>query len=61
MQFQERVAACTQTATSSYGLAELNSFLSALTAPEFRDAVAQAPKVALTPFIENYVAAMVGF
>jgi uncharacterized protein (DUF1778 family) len=58
-QFEERVAACAQTASTSYPLAELNSFLAGLTGPEFRDAVALEPKLALTPFVANYVAAMV--
>jgi len=60
-QFEDRVAACARQATTSYALAELNSFLSNLTAQEFRDAVAHAPQVSLTPFIANYVAAMVEY
>lgn len=59
--FAERVAACAESASSRHALAELNSFLSALTAQEFRDAVNYAPTVALTPFISNYVAAMVEY
>jgi uncharacterized protein (DUF1778 family) len=60
-QFEERVAACARTASTSFALAELNSFLVGLTPQKFRDAVASAPKVALTPFIANYVAAMVDY
>jgi uncharacterized protein (DUF1778 family) len=59
--FEDRVAACAQTTSASHGLAELNSFLAGLTAHEFRNAVAQAPKAALTPFLANYVAAMVDY
>jgi uncharacterized protein (DUF1778 family) len=59
--FEGRVAACARQATTSYALAELNSFLASLTAQEFREAVAHSPQVALTPFIANYVAAMVEY
>ncbi len=57
--FEERVAACAQAGPSRYALAELNSFLVGLTPQRFRDAVTHAPKAAFTPFIANYVAAMV--
>jgi hypothetical protein len=59
--FDERVTACARTTGASYALAELNSFLSGMTAQEFRDAVAHAPAAALSPFIANYVAAMVEY
>jgi hypothetical protein len=59
--FHEKVAACARTEPVSYALAELNSFLSNLTAQEFREAVAHVPAVPLIPFIGNYVAAMVEF
>jgi hypothetical protein len=59
--FAECVTACVGSAMPSYALAELNSFLSGLTSQEFRDAVAQPPPAKLTPFVANYVAAMVEF
>ncbi len=43
----------------SFGLADLNSLLSKFTAFELGDAVAAAPEVELSPFLANYVAAMV--
>ncbi len=59
--FNALVAACADTASGRYALAELNSFLSGLDAADFRDAVALAPSAPLTPFISNYVAAMVEY
>lgn len=59
--FGERVEACAASSTVSYPLAELNSFLSGLTPQEFREAVAQPPASKLTPFVANYIAAMVEF
>ena len=44
---------------SSFGLAELNSLLTKLSSFELKDAVAEAPDVALSPFVANYIAAMV--
>ena len=45
--------------TSRFALAELNSFLSGLTAGDLRDAVAELPPLALTSYILNYITAMV--
>jgi hypothetical protein len=45
--------------TSRFALAELNSFLSGLTARDLRDAVAAPPPPGLTPFLLNYITAMV--
>jgi uncharacterized protein (DUF1778 family) len=59
--FQECVAACTGPASPSFALAELNSLLCALTPGELRDAVAAPPSVVLTPFLANYIAAMVDY
>ena len=59
--FAECVAACATTTTPSYPLAELNSFLAILAPREYSDAVAHLPAVALTPFVANYVAAMVEY
>lgn len=42
-----------------FALAELNSFLSSLTAGELRDAVSMAPGSSLPRFSANYLAAMV--
>jgi hypothetical protein len=42
-----------------YPLAELNDLLSALTASELREAVTPAVPDRLSPFIKNYIAAMV--
>lgn len=59
--FLECVAACATTAPPSYALAELNSFLSGLAPQDFRAAVASPPVAKLTPFVANYVAAMVEY
>jgi hypothetical protein len=60
-QFAENVAACSNADSLSYGLAELNSFLSNLSASELQDAVATLPAVKLTPYAANYIAAMVEY
>lgn len=57
-QFRDCVEACTGPAPR-FALAELNSLLSALTAGELRDAIAASPPPGLTPFLINYIAAMV--
>jgi hypothetical protein len=44
-----------------YVLAELNDFLASLAAAELREAVAHAEVGALSPFLQNYVAAMVEY
>jgi len=59
--FQDCVAACASEASPSYPLAELNSLLSAFTRSEMRDATSVRPTSALTPFMANYVAAMVEY
>jgi hypothetical protein len=61
VRFQECVAGCASEASSRFALAELNSLLSELTPGETRDAVATPPSVALTPFLANYVAALVEY
>jgi hypothetical protein len=45
----------------SYALAELNSFLSKLSTGELREAVATWPSITLSPYVANYVAAMVEY
>lgn len=57
--FQSAVAALNGPDSPAFALAQINSFLSALTAPELHRAVATAPEVVLPPFLANYVAAMV--
>lgn len=59
--FRECVEASNIPTTASYGLAELNSFLSGLSAMELRDAVAVAPMLPASPYIANYIAAMVEY
>lgn len=58
--FQELTAACREPGGERFALAELNSWLSGLSAGELRDAVAAAPD-ALTPYLDNYIAAMVEY
>ncbi|HVS77547.1 MAG TPA: DUF1778 domain-containing protein [Steroidobacteraceae bacterium] len=57
--FQEAVTALTGPGEPSFALAEINSLLSGFTAEELRQAVAAAPDAALSPFLANYVAAMI--
>ncbi|HUY82944.1 MAG TPA: hypothetical protein VMU86_00090, partial [Steroidobacteraceae bacterium] len=57
--FQEAVAALDGPGGASYALADLNSLLSRLSAPELCRAVAAAPEATLPPLLANYVAAMV--
>ena len=60
-EFRDCLAACVDSASPSFALAELNSLLSTLTAGELRDAVAVPPPTGLTPFLANYIAAMVEY
>lgn len=55
--FQELAAACTDPEQARYALAELNTWLSGLSAPELAEAVSQPPP-RLAPYFANYVAAM---
>jgi hypothetical protein len=57
--FRRALAALEGSDKPSFALAQINSFLSGLTAAELRQAVATAPEVILAPFLANYVAAMV--
>jgi uncharacterized protein (DUF1778 family) len=59
--FQESTAACAAEDSPSYALAELNSLLSAFTRSEMRDATSIQPAATLTPFVANYVAAMIEY
>jgi len=56
--FQECVAVAAGS-KPSFGLAELNTLLTELSTAELRDAVAAPPQVTLSPYLANYVAAMV--
>jgi hypothetical protein len=56
--FHDYAAACTGPA-ARFALAELNSFLCGLAAGDLRDAVAVPPPSGLTPYLLNYIAAMV--
>jgi hypothetical protein len=56
--FQECIAAAAGS-QSSFGLAELNTMLTELSTAEVRDAVAASPQIKLSPYLANYVAAMV--
>jgi hypothetical protein len=57
--FQECIAAAVRQASPGLALAELNTLLAALSPGELRDAVAAPPAVVCTPFLANYIAAMV--
>jgi len=59
--FRDCLKACAGQASPGFALAELNSLLGALTPGELRDAVAAPPSVTLTPFLANYIAAMVEY
>lgn len=57
--FADLVGLLDDDADHRYVLAELNDFLAALAPSEFRDAVAHAELATASPFLKNYVAAMV--
>ena len=50
---------CAGPGPPGFGLAELNTLLTSWTATELRDAVSTPPTTALTPFLSNYIAAMI--
>ena len=56
--FAELAKACRDPEGARFALAELNTWLAGLGAGELRDAVA-SPPAGLTPYLANYVAAMV--
>jgi len=58
LRFQELTGACADSRETSFALAELNSWLAGLGAGELQEAVASPPP-RLTPYLANYVAAMV--
>ncbi|HEU6452527.1 MAG TPA: DUF1778 domain-containing protein [Gemmatimonadaceae bacterium] len=59
LRFAAIVARLSEDPDHRYVLAELNDFLTALAPAELRDAVANADLGKLSPFLRNYVAAMV--
>ncbi len=58
-EFHDSLGALKGPQPPSFALAEINSLLSKLTARELREATSSAPAVELSPFLANYVAAMV--
>jgi uncharacterized protein (DUF1778 family) len=59
LKFTDLVGALRDAEDHRYVLAELNDFLSGLAPSELRDAVERADVRGLSPFLANYVAAMV--
>jgi hypothetical protein len=59
IRLQASIEDCAGSAPASYGLAELNTLLTSWTAAELRDAIAAKPSTVLTPFLSNYIAAMI--
>ena len=60
-QFRDCVQECASSASPRFVLAELNSLLSELTAGELREAIAAPVPPGLSPFLANYIAAMVEY
>ena len=58
-EFRECIEASRGPAGPAFALAELNSLLSHLTAAELSDAIAAPLPATLSPFLANYVAAMI--
>ena len=58
-QFADCVLACSRRESSRFGFADLNALLSRWTVSELEAAVAERPDVDLSPYVANYVAAMV--
>lgn len=59
MRFLQILEALGDDEEPGFALAELNDFLSNLASTELRSAVEQADLTRLTPYLQNYVAAMV--
>ena len=59
IRFHACIEDCAGPAPAAFGLAELNTLLAGWTAAELRDAIAVAPTAPLTPFLSNYIAAMI--
>ena len=60
-QFRDCVHDCAGSGPPRLALAELNSLLSSFTAGELRDAIAVPPPLGPSPFLDNYIAAMVEY
>jgi hypothetical protein len=60
-EFRDCIRDCIVSASPRFALAELNSLLSTLTADELRDAIAAPPPPGMSPFLGNYIAAMVEY
>jgi uncharacterized protein (DUF1778 family) len=58
--FQELTGVCADSGDARFALAELNAWLASLAAGELQEAVASPPP-RLTPYLANYVAAMVEY
>lgn len=59
--FAELTEACCKPETERFALAELSSWLGELGGAELREAVASPPAPGMTPYLANYVAAMVEY
>lgn len=59
IRFAELLVVLGEAADRRYALAELNDFLAALAPAELREAVGHAELASLSPFLRNYIAAMV--
>jgi hypothetical protein len=58
-EFQDAVKGLKGPTAPAFALAEINALLSRLSATELGHSIAAAPEVRLSPFLANYVAAMV--
>lgn len=57
--FQDLLKSLSVSATPAFPLAQINGFLAALGEAELREAVSSGPQSVLSPWLSNYVAAMV--
>jgi len=57
--FQELTGVCRELEQARFALAELSSWLASLGTGELQEAVSSPPPSGLTPYLANYVAAMV--
>lgn len=57
--FQQLIASIADAETPGFALAQLNEALDHWTADELATATEEAPRVSLSPYLDNYVAAMV--
>lgn len=59
--FAELIDACRDPETGRFAIAELHDWLGGLRGAELRDAITSPPASALTPYLANYIAAMVEY